>query len=669
MAKTAEQFVEDLVSSGLLTADDVASVEQDGASQDADALAESLVASGKLTKYQASRIREGKSAGLVLGQYTILDEIGAGGMGEVFKARHGRMERLAAVKVLPEAAVAKPGAVERFHQEVKAAARLTHPNIVMTFDAAEHDGIHYLVMEYVEGSDLAALVKRDGPLPIDRATDFVIQTAQGLAYAHAQGVYHRDIKPGNLLCSNDGTVKILDMGLARLQEGFGSTNPEGPQLTQSGQIMGTVDYMSPEQAEDTRSADHRSDVYSLGCTLYRLLTGEPPYSGDTVMKTLLAHREAPIPSLQKSRPDVPAQIDDVYRKMVAKSPDDRFQSMPELITELKRCLEIPGLGDALPPIERPSESKKTVTSETPTGDITDNPVNVETIDISVDELPSDSSATRIAKPQVQTDSNMMALFALASGVVGICLAVTTGWIPCVGLLIAPFPLILAMACGWAGRKRGREGAPHGGKGTIAIFCGILGMILTIVVQIAGGARIGQFIVNQIQVQVQDIQNWNALAETWKSPSEDADTEILFPAQVGDYQRSSIDGQSAIAELGIDVTGQRAVYNSDDENELFAYRCNSLEREGIFYGIEQAVGDSDEDSSSSPIRSRRQLHGESGEIHLWEIALPSEMTNAAIWWGDDWLFLAKSQGDSMEFLRAFLLSQADAVAKLPPPEVN
>ena len=193
-------------------------------------------------------------------------------------------------------------------------------------------------MEFVQGSDLHTLLRQNGPLDVESALDVVLQAAKGLEYAHSEGIIHRDIKPGNLLVDKRGTVKILDMGLARFDEELGGTEAlTGHGMTRSEQIMGTVDYMSPEQAEDTRKADARSDIYSLGCTMHSLLMGAPPYPADTMMKKLLAHRSGEIPSLTAQRPDVPKQLDEVFREMVAKEPDDRFQSMTAVMAALEVC--------------------------------------------------------------------------------------------------------------------------------------------------------------------------------------------------------------------------------------------------------------------------------------------------------------------------------------------
>jgi serine/threonine protein kinase len=356
MPALLEQFILDLSASRLLPAEEVASLQKalqgSKTSHTVEEIAKLLVQNGKLTEYQAATISQGRPQSLILGEYVLLNILGKGGMGVVFLARHRLMDRVVALKTLPTAAI-QPDSVQRFYREVKAAARLSHPNIVTAYDAGEHGGTHYLVMEYVAGRDLSAIVKEKGPLPLRRAIDYVQQAARGLDFAHKHGVVHRDVKPRNLLLDQEGVVKILDMGLARFNEGFVGSD-EAFELTGTGQILGTVDYMSPEQAEDVRLADERSDIYSLGCTLFYLLNRRPVYGGETILQRILRHRDEPVPSLLEFRPDCPARLSEVFQWMLAKQPQDRPQTMAEVLVALDDCLEKP---NAAPPLSGPKSDK------------------------------------------------------------------------------------------------------------------------------------------------------------------------------------------------------------------------------------------------------------------------------------------------------------------------
>lgn len=295
-----------------------------------------LVAKGALTAYQARELMAGRGTALVLGNYRLLEKLGAGGMGTVFRAEHRRMKRIVALKVLSSKLTKSAELVQRFQREVEAAARLTHPNIVHAFDADEVRGTHFLVMEYVTGSNLEAIVRERGPLPVSLALRCLLQAAQGLEYAHQRGVVHRDIKPANLLLDDEEQVKILDMGLARLTAGVEA----GHELTATGVVMGTAEYMAPEQAESARTAGVPADIYSLGCTLYFLLTGQRMYPGGNMMAQVLAHRERPIPSFRQRRPDVSQDVEALFMQMVAKRPEDRYPAMSALIPVLQRLVEM-----------------------------------------------------------------------------------------------------------------------------------------------------------------------------------------------------------------------------------------------------------------------------------------------------------------------------------------
>ncbi|MFO1007525.1 MAG: serine/threonine-protein kinase [Planctomycetaceae bacterium] len=335
-----EHLVELIEETGIISGETLrALIPPKGSVKDADELVDQLVQQQKLTKYQLDEVCQGNGKSLTLGNYVLLEKIGAGGMGQVYKAQHRRMKRIVAVKMLPAGTMKDPASLARFEREVEAAAKISHPNIVAAHDADCANGVHFLVMELVEGVDLWAWVKKNGPLSVEKTISYIYQAAKGLDAAHRKGIVHRDIKPANLLLGTDGTVKVLDMGLARLEGELDS--PTQADLTTSGTVMGTVDYMAPEQALNTKTADARADIYSLGCSLYFLLTGRPTYEGDTLMARLLAHRDQQIPSLRAIRPDVPDLLEQLFPKMVAKKLEDRYQSMTEVILDLEQCL--PGM--------------------------------------------------------------------------------------------------------------------------------------------------------------------------------------------------------------------------------------------------------------------------------------------------------------------------------------
>lgn len=291
--------------------------------------AEFLIRQNALTLWQAKKLLQGKHKGFFLGKYRLLSLLGRGGMSSVYLAEHTVMRRRSAIKVLPFKQVKNEAALGRFHREAQAVASLDHPNIVRAYDV-DHvmEGsteIHFLVMEHVEGRSLQQLVDEDGPVEFANAVEYARQAASGLIHAHESGMVHRDVKPSNLLLDENGVVKVLDLGLARMVEN--ATEKSSLTLEHDQTVLGTADYLSPEQAVDSHSVDHRSDIYSLGCTLYFLLTGRPPFPDGTLAQRLLAHQTKSPPPISDFRPDVPSSLKSIVKGMMAKQPDERMDSM------------------------------------------------------------------------------------------------------------------------------------------------------------------------------------------------------------------------------------------------------------------------------------------------------------------------------------------------------
>jgi serine/threonine protein kinase len=294
------------------------------------AAADLLVQKGLLTSFQARQLLAGRYKGFRIGQYVVQDIIGRGGMGAVYLAKHMELHRKVALKVLlPAQGEDQRLAQERFFREARAAAALDHPNIVRIFDVARHNNLPYLIMEYVDGETLQQVLDREGALPYTVAVEYIAQAAAGLQHAHERGFVHRDIKPGNLMRDKAGVVKILDMGLART---YNSTDNVTERLDK-GAVVGTADFISPEQALSQPNIDGRADIYSLGATLFALIIGKPPFEGNTTQK-LLQHQLRSAPRLSSLDNRIPKELCDVVAKMLAKRPEDRYQSAAEVIAAL-----------------------------------------------------------------------------------------------------------------------------------------------------------------------------------------------------------------------------------------------------------------------------------------------------------------------------------------------
>lgn len=340
-AAATDSFIEILKKSGLIPEGRLqARLQELGIepqqSLDQRTVAKALIDSGDITAWQAEKLLSGKHKGFFLGKYKLLRLLGRGGMSAVYLAEHILMKRRCAIKVLPTNRVNDSSYLGRFHLEAQAAAALDDPNIVRAYDVDHFvDGkteVHFLVMEYVEGRNLHDLVAKLGPLPALDAAEYIRQSATGLAHAHQAGLVHRDIKPGNLLLDLKGTVKILDMGLARF---FNESDDNSLTIEHDERVLGTADFLAPEQAINSHNVDARADIYSLGCTLYYLLSKHAPFEQGSLAQRLMAHQTQDPPGIGTYRQDIPASLLDILKKMMAKKADDRYQTARDVATELK----------------------------------------------------------------------------------------------------------------------------------------------------------------------------------------------------------------------------------------------------------------------------------------------------------------------------------------------
>ncbi len=343
---TAASFLNGVRNSGLVEAAPLESVirEMRAAGSDVNdsrTIAHELIRRELVTDWQADKLLQGRHKGFFLGRYRLMRLLGAGQMSAVYLGRHIYMDHLVAIKVLPADKVGDTSYLGRFYREAKAVAALSHPNIIRAFDVDKQVetgiDIHFLVMEYIEGTLLTNLIneKADHRLDLVTVADVIRQAAEGLAHAHAKNMVHRDIKPDNLLVNLDGQVKILDLGLARF---FKTTDEESLTLKHDERVIGTADYLAPEQAIDSHSVDSRADIYGLGCTFYCALTGHPPFTEGTLVQRLMAHQSQPAPPVTNERPEVPESLTKILDRTLAKKREDRYQTGRELADALTSWL-------------------------------------------------------------------------------------------------------------------------------------------------------------------------------------------------------------------------------------------------------------------------------------------------------------------------------------------
>ena len=304
-----------------------------GLPEDPRDAANSMVEDGLITDFQAEQYLLGKWRGFTIGKYKLLERVGVGGMGQVFLCEHMYMKRRVAIKVLPPAKAEQPAALGRFYREARAAGSLEHPNIVRTHDIDQDGNLHFIVMEYVDGSNLLDMVKKFGPMDIRRACHYIQQVAVGLDFAFRSGIIHRDIKPGNILIDRRGVAKILDMGLARFYK------DQTDMLTVKYDdkiVLGTADYVAPEQVANSHTVDIRADIYAMGASFYFLLAGHPAFPSGSVSQKLLWHRTKDPTPIRQIRPEVPEGIAAILAKMLAKDPNARYQTPLEIANDLEK---------------------------------------------------------------------------------------------------------------------------------------------------------------------------------------------------------------------------------------------------------------------------------------------------------------------------------------------
>ena len=367
-------------------------------------LVEHLIECELITQWQAKKFLAGKYKGFFLGKFKLLGHLGSGGMSSVYLARHIVSDQLRAIKVLPRKKVADKSYLDRFYQEARIAASLNHPNVVRIYDICEEDGVHYMVMEYAKGEDLLELVNRTGPLKFADAARYIADACNGLKHAHEKELVHRDIKPANLLLGENQDVKLLDLGLALVNQ----DDEESLTLLYNEKVMGTADYLAPEQAINSHGVDLRADIYSLGCTLYFLLVGHPPFPDGTLAQRIANHQSVEPPSLTTLREDVPESLLEIVDTMMCKDADERLQTCDDVQAALENFLasnDIPDSVTLIKPEPDDSSKKEQAKSDVkpPASGLTDKSTQLGTIEI--DTGPQKRSTKSKAKSKVATAKN------------------------------------------------------------------------------------------------------------------------------------------------------------------------------------------------------------------------------------------------------------------------
>jgi serine/threonine protein kinase len=353
-APSVEEFLKTVLRSGLIEADRLREILRGlpaAARDDSAAVADYFVRGGQLSRFQASRLLRGIAAGLMLGAFQLLAPIGRGGMGTVFMARDERSGQLVALKLLPPRLAREEERMrQRFVREMVVSQRVSHPHLCWTFETGQCRGVYYIAMEYIPGKNLSRLVREEGPLRLRRAARLLAEAAEGLEHAHNMGLVHRDMKPSNLMVTPHDHAKVLDLGLALIH---GEKVEDAAVVGGQGYIVGTMDYISPEQTTDAAGVDRRSDIYSLGCTLYFALGGQPPFPGGTNKDKIRRHRREEPRPLEELNSAVPPAFAAVVRKMMAKDPNQRHPSAIAVAEDLGAWAS----GEAVQPLDQPEDAE------------------------------------------------------------------------------------------------------------------------------------------------------------------------------------------------------------------------------------------------------------------------------------------------------------------------